>query len=137
MRLDAGNHRRRNEVAVRVSIDLDIATIKINRAAFRCALGDQAFDTRFGVFGNDRADISARNDASIDLQRLCLFDDVGNPVGSLTHQHRDRGRHAALSGGTKASTDERVERLIFVRVGHHDGVVFCAHHALRALTVIR
>ena len=94
-------------------------------------------DAILGVLRNHRTQVRAFLDAGIDLQRLGLGDDVRNPFLRLAHQHGDRGRHAALAGGAEGGADQRVERLLLVGIGHHDGVILRAHHALHALAVLR
>ncbi|ERJ33975.1 hypothetical protein L810_3640 [Burkholderia sp. AU4i] len=85
---------------------------------------------------HDRPDIGTRFVARVDLQRLRFLDELGQPVARRADQHDDRRRHAALAGRAEARADERVDRLLAVRVGQYDRVVLRAHHRLHALAVL-
>ncbi len=57
--------------------------------------------------------------------------------GGLADGHRDRNRHAALAGRAVAGADQRIDGLVHVGVGHHDGVVLGAAKTLAALAGLR
>ena len=48
----------------------------------------------------------------------------------LTDWNRDTDRHAALAGAAVPGSDQRIDGLIEVGVGHDDHVVLCATEAL-------
>ena len=52
--------------------------------------------------------------------------------GGLADGHGNRDRHATLAGGAVARTDQGIDRLVHVGVGHHDGVVLGTTEALAA-----
>jgi hypothetical protein len=136
VRLHAGEDRRRHEVALVIARDPRIAPVELELRAFLHALLDEAFDPRLRLRRDERPQIRVLLGTGVYLERLRLGDDVGNPLVGFADEHRHADRHAALPRGPESRADERIQRLLLVRVGHHDGVVLRAHHALRALATV-
>ena len=91
----------------------------------------------FGVLRDNGPQIGASFHSRVDLERLRLGHDIRYPLLCLTHQYGDGCGHAALSRGAKGRSDQGVERLLLVGVGHHDRVILGAHHALHAFAMLR
>ncbi len=72
-----------------------------------------------------------------DAQRVDAVDQLGAQTicGLLADRDRDRDGHATLAGTAVTGTDQRIDDLVEVGVGHDDHVVLGATEALRTLTV--
>ena len=57
-------------------------------------------------------------------------------MGLADEDGRGEG-HAALAGGAERRSDQLVQGVFFVRVGHHNAVVFRTHVTLDSLAVFR
>ncbi|MNZ71769.1 hypothetical protein D3C78_901350 [compost metagenome] len=134
---DGGEDRRADEVAVLVAGDLRMAAIEQQLCAFLHTALDQAVDALQRRAGHHRADVGAGLAAGVDLEGLGLLDQLRQPGLGLADQDHHRQRHAALAGGPEGGADQVVEGLLLVGIRQDDGVVLGAHHALRALAVLR
>ncbi|MPM75276.1 hypothetical protein SDC9_122268 [bioreactor metagenome] len=133
--LDAREDRRADEVALFIAGHIGLAAVEFQLGAVGNAALDEAFHARQGRAGDHRTHVGSLFGTTGHLERLGLFDQLWNPIAGLAHQHHHRQRHAALTGRAKRCACQGVQSLVLVGVGHDDGVVLGAHHALHALAV--
>mmetsp|Transcript_103693 Transcript_103693/g.143435 ORF Transcript_103693/g.143435 Transcript_103693/m.143435 type:complete len:366 (-) Transcript_103693:8-1105(-) len=74
--------------------------------------------------------------AGTDSQSLGLLDNFGNPFSRVTNENNNGNSHASLTGGTEASTNEGIDGILFLGIGHNDSVVLGTHVHLASLTVV-
>ena len=134
-RFHAAEDGRADKVALFVAGHGGLAAIQHQLGTIGNAALNQALNAAQSTARNHRAHIGARLIAAADFQRFGFGDQVGQPLLRLAHQHHHRQGHAALARCAKGGTGNGVQGLLFIGIGQHDGVVFCAHHALHALAV--
>ena len=122
-------------IAVLIALHLEAAPIDRQRRAFRNADVHIAAHPLQRLRRHQRAIVGGRVRGGADLQAL----DAGNEAAHqfvrrlLAHWHSHRDRHAALARRAIARADEGVDRLVHVRIGHHDQMVLGAAEALHPL----
>ncbi len=87
-----------------------------------------------GLPGDQRPHLRALVGADGDLQCARAFGETGDDlVGDIANEHGDRDGHAPLAGRSIRCAHQRIDRLIQVRVRHHDHVVLGAAEGLHPL----
>jgi len=124
---------RTNPVAVRVSFDMGFSSIK-KQVSILLTISDESLNASQGFTVVERGDIRVEV-AGSNSQSLGLFDDLRDPLGGVTNQNNNRDSHASLTGGTEASTNKSVDGILFLGIGHNDGVVLGTHVDLASLAV--
>ena len=137
MGLDLVEQAAADEVAVLVALQLEAAAVDHQLGAFLDAGVDIAAHLVEQLPGDHGAVVGlvvgGRPDPQgFDPRDQLLEQSVG---GLLADRHRHRDRHAALAGRAVAGADQRIDRLVHVRIGHHDHVILGAAEALHALAV--
>ena len=122
---------RSDEVSVRISFHLDIASVQEDLSALWLGGADKPEDTIFGGRRNDRApvhssmrdgssgggknvQVSVRLKASVDAEFRCALDETGKEFLGIPNEDGDGNRHATLTSSAKGCTGDRVQRVVKV-----------------------
>jgi hypothetical protein len=134
LRRDAVEDRRPEEPALLRHVRL--AAVERDLGAFLDALRDVREDAPAMVLGDERTHLRAARRAVADPQRARAVDEaVAQPSVAVADRQDDRSRQAALPGAAEGRLEDRAERALPVRVGHHDEEVLRAAERLDALPV--
>jgi len=102
--------------------------------AARDTLIDIAADALQRLAADQRPHLGVRPQAVADAQLPCALGQLRHQrLRAVAHQDRHRNGHAALAGRAVRRADQRIDRLLEVRVGHHDHVILGPAERLHAL----
>ena len=118
--------QRTYEIAIRVFRRLVPSPVKQDLSALLFGTGNQPFNSRLALRADDRTEISAFFEATIDLEFFRTLRELGEPGLRLADHDEGAQRHTALARSTESRARDGVQRVILVAVGHDSGVVLCA-----------
>lgn len=125
------------KVAVGILLRLVAPAIQKDGGTLLLGTGNQVFDALLALGADDRAEIGALFETSVDVESLGSLGHLRQPLfGFADHDNRAQG-HAPLSSGTKRSTDDGVQGLVLVAVGQHRGMVLRTQVGLDPLAIGR
>ncbi len=130
--LDVVNNGGANEVAVGEAVNLDVSSIEEDLGLLGARL-DEFLDSFSRFLGDQRSDVWVV-DTSACGELSGSLDNFWNPLLSVSDEYSDGDSHASLAGRSEASSDQCVNSIVLISVGHHDGVVLGAHVALNTLS---
>jgi hypothetical protein len=96
---------------------------------------DQSFNTLLTLRADQWAEISIFLESTVDIQRLCSCDELGEPLLRLANHHKRAQRHTSLTCGAEGGTSNRIEGMLFVTVWQDSCVVLCAQVGLHTLAI--
>jgi len=123
-----------DEVAVGVSLNLGVASVE-KELSLLLTVGNEVLNLLEVLLVVDGADVGVLV-AGADSETLGLLNNLGNPVLGISDEDNDGGGHAALTGGAESGTDQGVDGVVLVGVGHDEGVVLGSHVNLVAFAVL-
>jgi hypothetical protein len=126
------NNGGANEVAVGEAVNLDVSSIEEDLGLLGARL-DEFLDSFSRFLGDQRSNVGVVDTCACGKLSGSL-DNFWNPLLSVSDEYSDGDSHASLAGRAEASSNQGVDSIVLVSVGHHDGVVLGAHVALNTLS---
>ena len=107
------------------------------RRAFFHALFDVTRDPVMGQLGHDRAHLGGQIHAVQHFKGLGARQQFGHQsFGHVAHQYSHTDGHTAFASGTVSGTNQGVDGLVDIGIGHHHHVVLGAAQCLHAFAVV-
>jgi hypothetical protein len=133
---DVSDESRTEPVATFHSGDGELTTVDGDLGTFGFTLVDDVEGALFGLRRNHGTDISTLGVTGTNLELSNARSELTDPFLGFADEDGDGEGHAALTRSAKSGTDEGVEGVFLVSIGHDDTVVLGTHVGLDALAVL-